>query len=89
MVPGTPEEFGRRYVMRTMTVIRASRGGLLSLRVGLNDEVRADQVVATVTDVFGDVVDEIRAPHAGPVVRITTFPIVATSERVVQLGVPR
>jgi predicted deacylase len=89
MVPGAPEDFGRRYVMRTMTVIRSSRGGLLSLRVGLNDEVKADQVVATVTDVFGDMVEEIRAPHAGPVVRITTFPIVSSSERVVQLGVPR
>jgi predicted deacylase len=89
MIPGKPEEFGRRFVMRTMTVIRASRGGLLRLRVDLNDEVKANQVVATVTDVFGDVVEEIRAPHAGPVVRITTFPIVSSSERVVQLGVPR
>ena len=42
-----------------------------------------------VTDIFGDVVEGIRAPHAGPVVRITTFPIVSSSERVVQLGVPR
>jgi predicted deacylase len=42
-----------------------------------------------VHDVFGDVVEEIRAPHAGPVVRITTFPIVSSTERVVQLGVPR
>jgi predicted deacylase len=89
MVPGAPEQFGRRYVMRTMTVIRSGRGGLLRLHVGLNDDVKTDQTVATVTDVFGDVVEEIRAPHAGPVVRITTFPIVSGGERVVQLGVPR
>lgn len=89
MIPGTPVEIGRRYMMRTMTVIRATRGGLLHLRVGLNDDVREGQVMAVVQDVFGDVVEEIRAPHAGPVVRITTFPIVSSTERVVQLGVPR
>ena len=89
MIPGAPVELGRRYVMRTMTVIRATRAGLLHLRVGLNDDVREGQVVAIVQDVFGDVVEEIRAPHAGPVVRITTFPIVSSTERVVQLGVPR
>jgi predicted deacylase len=88
MLPGEVELFGRREVIRTMTVIRSTRAGLLRLCVGLQDAVVKGQTVATITDVFGDLIEEIVAPHAGPVVRITTFPTVPSNERVVQLGVP-
>jgi predicted deacylase len=72
-----------------MHVIRATRGGLLHLTVGLNSNVKAGQTVATVIDLFGETVEEIKAPIAGPVVRIATLPIVSSGERVVQLGVPK
>ena len=80
---------GRRLVISTMTIVRARRGGLLHRNVELNQEVAEGQVVATITDVFGEIVERIVAPHAGPVVRIATFPVVSAGERVVQLGVPR
>jgi uncharacterized protein len=89
MLPGKTESFGLQRVIKTMHVIRAARGGLLHLAVGLNDDVKAGQTVATVSDLFGETVEEIRAPIAGPVVRIATLPIVSSGERVVQLGVPR
>jgi len=82
-------ELGRRLVISSMTIVRAHRGGLLERKVELNDEVRKGQLLATVSDLFGEPVEQIRAPHAGPVVRITTFPVVSAGERVVQLGVPR
>jgi predicted deacylase len=89
MLPGEVETFGRRLVIRTMTVIRSSRAGMLRLRVALNEEVQEGQIVATITDVFGDVVEEIMVPHGGPVVRITTHPTIPSGERVIQLGVAR
>lgn len=89
MLNGERSTFGRRMVISSMTVIRAHRGGLLHRSVGLNDEVKEGQVVATVTNTFGEVVEEIQAPHSGPVVRIATFPTVSAGERVAQLGVPR
>ena len=89
MLPGDAEEFGDRLVIRTMTVIRARRAGIAHLKVGLRDEVTEGQVVATITDPFGEQNEEIRAPHAGPVVRIATFPTITSGERVAQLGVPR
>ncbi len=89
MLPGSVQSFGRNMVIRSMEVIRARRAGLLALHVGLNDEVAAGQHVATITDPFGRVIEEIAAPRPGPVVRIATFPIVSTGERVIQLGVPR
>ncbi len=89
MLSGEVESFGLRVVIRTMDVIRATRGGLLHVSAKLNDEVEAGQVVATVVNTFGEPVEEIRAKKAGPVVRVATIPIVSTGERVIQLGVKR
>jgi uncharacterized protein len=89
MLPGRAETFGLQRVIRTMHVLRAARGGLLHLTVGLNDDVTAGQVVATVVNLFGEQVEEIRSTIAGPVVRVATMPIVSSGERVVQLGVAR
>ena len=89
MLPGATENFGRQMVITSMPEMRAQRAGLLHRHAELNDDVAKDQIVATITDVFGDLVEEIRAPISGPMVRTVTFPIVASGERVAQLGVPR
>jgi len=89
MLQGAVEKIGRQIVIRTMTVVRAQRAGLVHLKVALNDSVAAGQVMATITNIFGELVEEIRAPLAGPIVRIATFPIVNASERIMQIGVPR
>ena len=89
MLPGVAEPQGRRMVITAMREARARRGGLLHPRVRLNQEVAQGEVLATITNVFGDVVEEVHAPLAGPIVRTVTFPIVSTGERVAQIGVPR
>jgi len=89
MLPGQVEQLGRQTVLRSMTPVRCRRGGLLHLQAALGSELAAGQLVATVTNPFGDVVEEIAAPHAGPLVRITTFPTVTSGERVAQIGVLR
>jgi uncharacterized protein len=89
MLPGEPASFGRQMVIRTMNVIRARRAGIVHLNVWLNDEVAEGQIVATITNPFGKVIEEIRANCSGPVVRVSTFPTVSSGERVIQLGVPR
>lgn len=89
MMEGPVEQSGRNLVIRTMDVIRARRAGVLTLHVGLNDEVSPGQRVATITDPFDRPIEEIVSPRGGPVVRIATHPTVSTGERVVQLGVPR
>jgi predicted deacylase len=89
LLPGRLETLGRRTVIRSMTALRCQRGGLLHLHAALGSEIAAGQLVATVTNPFGEVVEAIHAPHAGPLVRITTFPTVASGERVAQVGVLR
>ena len=89
MLPGEVENFGRRIVIRTMEVTRARRAGLLHLHVKLNEDVAQGQKVASIVSPFGEVLEEIMARHAGPVVRIATLPIVSSGERVIQIGIRR
>jgi len=89
MLPGAVETFGRHEVIRSMHVSRAHRGGLVHLKTKLLDTVREGDIVATITNLFGEVTEEIRAPISGPIVRIATLPIVSAGERVIQIGVPR
>jgi uncharacterized protein len=89
VIPGAVESLGRQLVIRTMDVTRARRGGILHLHVGLNDDVKEGQHVASVISPFGEALEEIRVGHSGPVVRIATHPIVSTGERVIQVGVRR
>jgi predicted deacylase len=86
MLEGDTEDFGTKIVIGSMKAVRATRGGLLHRRVELNDIVKKGEVVATITDLFGEVVEEIVAPQDGPIVRVATFPAVSAGERVVQLG---
>jgi predicted deacylase len=89
MLPGDVEAFGDHAVIRAMHVVRARRGGIVHRRVELKDHVFEGDVVATITNLFGEETEAIRAPITGPIVRIATFPIVSSGERVVQIGVPR
>ena len=89
MLPGAIESLGDGRVIRAMHVVRARRGGLVERRVELKDEVREGDILATITNIFGEQTEVIRAPISGPIVRIATFPIVSAGERVIQIGVPR
>jgi predicted deacylase len=89
MLKREKDDFGGKLVITSQTVVRAHRGGILNRRVELNEQVKKGQTVAVITNLFGEVVEEIPAPHEGPIVRIATFPTVGGGERVVQIGVPR
>lgn len=87
MVGGEAEMLGSSRVLRSMTVLRTTRGGLLRIHAELGAEIAEGDLLATVTDRFGDVVESILAPHGGPFMRMTTFPTVSSNERVAQIGV--
>lgn len=80
---------GRGLTIASMTPVRSSRGGLMHRHAQLNQDLKKGDLIATITDLFGEVVEEVRAPHDGPVVRTTTFPAVSAGERIVQLGVAK
>ncbi|MCA9711719.1 MAG: succinylglutamate desuccinylase/aspartoacylase family protein, partial [Myxococcales bacterium] len=62
------------------------KGGLLQVPVELGDHVEAGQIVARQVDIFGDVVQEYRAPGSGIVIGKSVEPVSATGARIVHLG---
>ncbi len=64
MIDGAPAAIGPRLAARDRVVVRASRAGLLRLKVRTGDDVLAGQEVAEIVDVFGEVVERVRVPGA-------------------------
>ncbi len=64
------------------------RGGLLTVHPPLLAEIAAGEVVATMTDVFGELTAEYAAPVAGVVIGKSTNPVGPTGSRIIHLGVP-
>lgn len=63
-------------------------GGILNVRPDLNEWVEAGQELATLRNVFGDLVKEYHAPEAGIVVGKSVYPINQTGGRILHIGIP-
>ena len=87
MVPGTAQ---RRQDMLRATgqfIVRAERGGLLRLAIGIGDAIAAGQEVATVVDVFGRVVERVVSAQAGIARLIWATKVVNTGDPIVKCWV--
>lgn len=65
----------------------ASEGGLLVVLPQVADLVKKGDLVARVSNVFGDVLNEHVAPEDGVVVGLSTNPLCETGSRILHLGV--
>ncbi|NVB41673.1 succinylglutamate desuccinylase/aspartoacylase family protein [Pseudenhygromyxa sp. WMMC2535] len=68
--------------------IYAHHGGLLRVYPDVTDEVEEGEVIASVTNVFGDVIAEYRSPISGVIVGRSTNPICQTGARVAHIANP-
>ena len=87
MLPGALEPPPETVVMTQFVGLRATQGGLLHTAASLGARVTRGEVLARIYTVYGEERETIRAPLDGTFVRMTTFPSVATGERVATLGV--
>ena len=67
--------------------LRTERGGLLEVLPAPLQRFEKGELVARVSDAFGDVVQEILAPEAGVVVGKSVEPVSPTGARILHLGV--
>ena len=57
---------------------------MLRLKIGIGDEIAEDQEIAEVCDVFGDVVEQVRAPGSGIARLIWAHKVVNTGDPIVK-----
>ena len=62
-------------------------GGLLNVHVGLLERITEGQHIATLRNVWGDVIEEYHAPTAGVVIGKATAPVNQSGGRILHLGV--
>jgi predicted deacylase len=84
MIDGAPAVPGPRLVARDRKVVRATRAGLLRLRVRIGDELAAGQEVAEVCNVFGEVVETVRSSGAGIAGLVWAHKVVNTGDPIVR-----
>ena len=84
MIDGAPAVPGPRLVARDRKVVRATRAGLLRLRVRIGDELTAGQEVAEVCNVFGEVVETVRSSGAGIAGLVWAHKVVNTGDPIVR-----
>ncbi len=68
--------------------ILTQRGGLINVYHKVTDRISKDELIATQTNIFGDVIREYRAPEDGIVIGHCVNPLGQTGARVLHLGVP-
>lgn len=72
MIPGKPT-LPKRVIEYEGVFINSTHGGFYQQTVELRQLVKRGQLCGTVSDFYGEVVEEIRAPHAGIVASKRTF----------------
>jgi uncharacterized protein len=86
-LPGRPQIPERQWVVAGFEPIRAGVGGVIEFSVDLYEQVAPDQPVATITDLFGEAREVLRAPRPGIVWLRSLYPAVSSGETVLTLGV--
>ena len=85
MLPGEPSPPRSRFVGKFVW-LRASRDGWWQPAVAAGDEVAEGQLVGTLRTLYGDVLEELRAPRGGVVLFLTTSPAVSVDGPLLGLG---
>ncbi|MGH7720047.1 MAG: succinylglutamate desuccinylase/aspartoacylase family protein [Gemmatimonadaceae bacterium] len=75
---------GPRIAASDRVVVRAIRAGLLRLKVQIGDAIEADQEVAEICNVFGEVVERVRTPRAGIAGLVWARKVVNTGDPIVR-----
>jgi predicted deacylase len=86
MLAGTVEPPPDQVIVRDLIRVRTDRGGFLDLLVRAGDQVEEGQLVARVTDIDTEVLQEFHAPASGLICRINTMAVVGTGDLIVYVG---
>jgi predicted deacylase len=84
MIDGEPQVSGPRVLATDWHNTRATRAGLLNLKVAVGDQVSAGQEVAEVLDVFGRTIETIRVVKPGLAMLVWNYKAVNTGDPIVR-----
>ena len=86
-LPGQPEIPERQWVVRRLETLRPEHGGVVEYQVSLYEHLRVGDVVAEITDLFGNHLETIKTPVAGIFWSRSVYPVAASGEGIGWVGV--
>lgn len=86
MLEGTVRDHGPLYYFSNFAWVCATRGGLFEPAVRCGERLEEGTPLGRICDVFGDVVEIARSPHAGIVLAINSGPVMPTGDVLVHIG---
>jgi predicted deacylase len=84
MIAGAPSTSRDQVMASDRAITRATRAGLLRLKVSIGDSVAQNQVVAEICDVFGQPVETVRAARAGIAGLVWSYKAVNTGDPILR-----
>ncbi len=69
--------------------VRASRGGILRLKLSLGESVQRKQILGTIANPFGKQAIDVRSPEVGLVIGHTQNPLVNQGDAIIHLAIIR
>lgn len=81
MLEGSPKKVKDQMFVERLIAIRANKAGILRLKTKVGDYVKQGEVIGEVTNLFDDVVEEIKSPEYGLIVKHRTSAFISTGVR--------
>lgn len=75
------------FVCKKSYWIYTEKGGLLTVHANLVQELKKGELIATLRDVFGNIIEEYHAPEDGIVIGKSVSPVNQTGGRILHLGI--
>ena len=87
-IDGTLEIPDKQIVVNKFITVVSNKGGFICYKAKLYDQLQARQTIAEIRDVFGNVIDVVKAPEAGVFWSHTIYPMVASGGIIGKIGTP-
>lgn len=88
MIDGQIEEPDEPSIIcKSSTWMYSDKGGILRIQPKIAEIVEKGQLIATLHDLFGDLIKEYRAPKDGVVIGRNVNPVAQTGSRIIHLGI--
>jgi len=88
VIPGEPAKKNKQIFVDRLVAVRAQRGGMFRLMAKMCDHVKKGDVIGEVTNLFNEVVETIRAPEEGVIIKVATSALICTGIRAVVIATP-
>lgn len=86
MLPGAVTDYGKMTHFSNFAWVKSTRGGLFQRAVKCGDRLKKGTIVGRYYDVFGELLEEKKSPHAGIVLAVNGGPVIANGDILVHIG---